>query len=216
MSTIESSPTSLSSYNGSTVSLPYVKPIRLGLLTKPDDRTDSIAEVKYDGFRAQAYIENGVAKLVSRKRNVYKQFGDLCEELSGLPIENAILDGEVVSIDEAGRPQFYNLLRRWGTFVYYAFDLVYLNGVDLRADPLLTRKDRLRKIIPADPGARVRYAEHIEGDGTILLFSVICGQDLEGIVVKRKDSRYVDKTWMKLKNPKYPLETARRRLLNKT
>jgi len=214
MSTIESLPMSLSRYNETTVSLPYVKPVRLGQITRPDDNAECIAELKCDGFRAQAYIENGNATLVSKKRHVYRQFGELCNELAVLPVQNAIMDGEVVSIDELGRPQFYELLKRRGTFVYYAFDLIYLNGRDLRASTLLARKALLKKTLSTLPEARIRYMQHVEGSGASLLFSVICGQDLEGIVVKPKNSTYVDKKWLKVKNPKYSLEAARRGLFN--
>src|SRR5260370_781642 len=101
----------------------------------PFDHPDWVFELKHDGFRAVAYIADGRCQLVSRKNNVYKSFGPLREALAGLRIQDAVVDGEIVCLDDEGRSQFYTLLRRRGQPVFYTFDLLFLNGEDLRSLP---------------------------------------------------------------------------------
>jgi bifunctional non-homologous end joining protein LigD len=113
----------------------------------PFDSSDWIFELKHDGFRALTYIADGRCQLVSRKNNPYKSFGRLREALAGLRLRDAVLDGEIVCLDDEGRSQFNQLLRRRGTPVFYAFDLLWLNGEDLRQLPLVRRKERLRRLI---------------------------------------------------------------------
>jgi bifunctional non-homologous end joining protein LigD len=93
-----------------------------------------------------------------------------------------ILDGEIVRPGPDGRPLFYELMRRRGPFCFYAFDLLWLDGSDLRQQPLLDRKRALRKLLPLKPRA-VRYVEHV-ASGTEL-FRAICELDMEGIVAKQ-------------------------------
>ena len=130
-----------------------------------------IYELKYDGFRAIAYIESGVCRLVSRRGNVYKSFAPLRESLAALD-RTTVLDGEIVVLDGAGRPQFYDLLRRRGRPVFYAFDCLALDGRDLRARPLLERKRILAKLVKDRPG--VLYAQHYAGDKGADLFRLVC------------------------------------------
>ena len=113
---------------------------------EPFDDPSSIFEVKFDGFRALAYVEQGKCRLVSRKDNTYQSFTDLCAWIGQhLKAKDAILDGEVVCLDEAGRSVFNDLFYRKGEVYFYAFDLLWLNGKDLRDQPLLKRKARLKK-----------------------------------------------------------------------
>jgi bifunctional non-homologous end joining protein LigD len=157
---------------------------------------------KYDGFRAMAYIEDQHVRLVSRKRNVYKSFNALCGALAGfLRVQNAVIDGEIVYLDASGKPQFYSLLRRRSPQHFVAFDILWLDGKDLRALPLLERKRILRTVVPA--GSPVLYADYIERSGTEL-YRAVCDMDLEGIVAKRKDGLYTPEqtTWVKIKNPR--------------
>ena len=110
------------------------------------EHRDWIFEPKLDGFRAVAYIENGTCQLVSRNRNAFKTFVDLAQAIGQeLPSHSAILDGEIVRPGPDGRPMFYELMRRRGPFCFYAFDLLWLDGRDLRDRPLLERKAALRK-----------------------------------------------------------------------
>jgi bifunctional non-homologous end joining protein LigD len=168
------------------------------------DHPDWIYELKYDGFRALAYVENGTARLISRKGNVYKSFSDLFNGIAAaLPVRNAILDGEIVHLALEGVPQFYDLMRRRRPQHFYAFDLLWIDGRDLRDRPLLERKRRLRKVVGQQPSP-VLYADHVTRTG-IALFEAASARDLEGIVAKRSDGLYTPEatSWVKIKNRSY-------------
>ena len=132
------------------VSLPPVTPMPLARFDVPFEHPDWIFEPKMDGFRAVAYVEGGTCRLVSRNWNAFKTFEPLAtaiaQELAG---RSAILDGEIVHPGRDGRPMFYELMRRRGPFCFYAFDLLWLDGSDLRERPLSERKTLLRKSCPA-------------------------------------------------------------------
>ncbi len=168
--------------------LPRIKPMRLQRVPKPFHNPDYIFELKHDGFRAIAYIENGECKLVSRNLNQFK-FLLLSQSLAKLAVKSAILDGEVVWLDNKGVSQFKRLLGRRKEPVFYAFDLLLLNGEDLRRLPLIERKKQLEKLVKKSRCQKILYAQHIETRG-VLLFEAICAKDLEGIVAKRKDGIY--------------------------
>jgi bifunctional non-homologous end joining protein LigD len=118
----------------------------------------------------------------------------------------AILDGEIVVLDEKGRSNFFELMAHRGEPRYYAFDLVWLNGRDLRSQPLLERKRRLHRLIPPND-SHLLYEEYLEGDGA-RFFELVCEQDLEGIICKPKTSPYPF-TWIKVKNPNYSQAVGR-------
>jgi bifunctional non-homologous end joining protein LigD len=99
-----------------------------------------------------------------------------------------VLDGEIVYLAADGRPEFYNLMRRRTPQHFYAFDIVWLDGEDLREVPLVKRKQILRRVVPAQP-APLLYVDHYEMRG-VELFRAACKNDLEGIVAKRKDGLY--------------------------
>jgi bifunctional non-homologous end joining protein LigD len=91
-----------------------------------------------DGWRCLAYIENGACRLVSRKQNQFKSFGPLTAALARLPVQNAIIDGEVVCLDKGGRSVFLDLMRRRkADAILYCFDLLWLDNTDLRNLPLV-------------------------------------------------------------------------------
>ena len=104
-----------------------------------------IYQLKHDGFRGILYVDRVQAWLVSRKGKKFHQFNPLLKQvLRSLKGQRAILDGEIVVLGEKGRSNFFDLMARRGQPLYYAFDLVWLNGRDLRAQPFLERKRRLR------------------------------------------------------------------------
>ncbi|MFY9531971.1 MAG: hypothetical protein WBC04_15225 [Candidatus Acidiferrales bacterium] len=186
--------------------------MKLSLRSAPFDHPDWIFELKRDGFRSLAYIADGKCQLVSRRRSFYKRFGSLREAMAGLNVKSAILDGEIVCLDSEGRSLFYELLFKRGVPIFYAFDLLWLNGEDLRQLPLTERKQRLRQLIRTTKRSRVLYADHIEGRG-VDFFRTVCEQNLEGIVAKRKDSVYSSAGyWLKVKNPLYSQAEGRREL----
>jgi bifunctional non-homologous end joining protein LigD len=122
--------------------------------------------------------------------------------LAGLQAKSAILDGEIVALDSSGVSQFKELLYRRGRAVFFAFDLVWLNGVDLRQTPLIDRKKKLRRLIEGSECSEITYAQHVERDGK-LLFQEVCERNLEGIVCKRRMGVYAEHGWLKIKNPHY-------------
>jgi len=192
------------------VSLPIYQPADPIRRLHPFDDERFLFELKQDGFRALAHITRAGCRLVSRRSNVYKSFRPLCESLSTLACQ-VVLDGEIVLLDGNGRPQFYDLLRRRGRPVFFAFDCLAHDGKDLRSQPLIQRKRILQRIVSGHPS--ILFAQHVESHGC-QLFQHVCEQDLEGIIAKRKDSPYgVD--WFKIRNPHYSKYEGRRELFEK-
>jgi len=162
-------------------------------------------EIKHDGFRASATRRRtGTACL--RNRNQFASFGELCEQIAKLmPKASAILDGEIVCTDEQGCSQFNELLFRRGVPRFFAFDLLWLGGRDLRSITLIERKHALRSLLPKQ-GDHLLYVNHVEGQGE-RLFDLVCHRDLEGVVAKHRYSRYSaengNHAWIKIRNPNY-------------
>jgi bifunctional non-homologous end joining protein LigD len=183
-------------------------------IAKAFNDPEYIFELKHDGFRALAYVEEGTCRLVGRNSSLLKSFQSLKESLGKLRVQNAILDGEIICIDGHGISQFNQLFSRQGTPVFYAFDLLWLNDEDLRNLPLIERKEGLRELIERNKPEPIIYAQHVEREGK-LLFENICKNDLEGIVAKRKRSIYKSGSigWLKIKNPKYSQAEGRHELM---
>src|SRR5215469_9421345 len=195
--------------------LPRIHPMRLRLVREPFDHPDYIFELKHDGFRAIAYLQSGESQLVSRsQRNL--GFESLKKALAKLPVQTAILDGEIVCLDGKGVSQFNQLLSRKGEPVLYAFDLLWLDGEDLRQKPLIERKKRLARLVQAAKCPRLLYAQHIEQRGKSL-FAEICARYLEEVVAKRRLGIYKDDAngWLKLKNPTYSQAEGQHELLTR-
>jgi bifunctional non-homologous end joining protein LigD len=183
---------------------PKIAPVIVHPRPAPFDHPDWLFELKYDGFRSLAYVQEESTRLVSRNGNTFKTFPELTEavgrELAGV---SAVLDGEIVCLDERGHPDFNALFYRRGRPYLYAFDLLWLDGRDIRSFPLIERKTLLRRIIPVPHLGRVRYLDHIEGRGCEL-FKRVCELDIEGIVAKRADSTYsAGARWYKIRNADY-------------
>jgi bifunctional non-homologous end joining protein LigD len=186
------------------MALPRVDTAQLTLFRTPFNDPDFIFELKVDGFRSLAYIDDGVCEFVSRRRVPYKGFRELADSLSQLKVRNAIIDGELACLDPEGRSIFNELLFRRGCPIFYAFDLLYLNGRDLRQLPLIERKEKLRNVIEKSglPGV-ICCGKYVEGRG-VDLFNEIVRRNLEGVVAKRKNGTYTTVSdWLKIKNPNY-------------
>ena len=166
-----------------------------------------IHEIKHDGFRV-ARKTGAQVRLYSRPGNdLTHRFPLIVETLARLRSHSCIIDGEAVACDDNGVASFDLIRYRRhddSTFLY-AFDLIELNGADLRRDPLAVRKATLASIVAkASPG--IRFNEHIEGDGPTV-FAHACKMGLEGIVSKRKNSAYRSgrsPDWLKMKNSNAP------------
>ena len=142
------------------------------------------------------------------------RFEALGEQLAAvLDVDEAVIDGEVIVVDETGRPQFYELLRVPRRASYVAFDILWLNGADLRSLPLRERRRRLRGILPKGSPI-VSEALSVAGRGREL-FELMCINDLEGVVAKRRVDPYDSRIrWLKIKNPDYSQKEGRGDLFN--
>ena len=162
-------------------------------------------EIKHDGFRIIARKDGDHVRLYSRPGNdLTGRFPLIVEAITALRSRTVILDGEAVALDDDGRSNFDRLRhRRHDEAVFlYAFDLIELNGDDLRRDPLEVRKATLASLL-SGARASILFNEHIEADGPTV-FAHACKMGLEGIVSKRKASSYRSgrsPDWLKSKNP---------------
>jgi bifunctional non-homologous end joining protein LigD len=178
------------------------------------DGTEWLFEIKWDGYRAIAFLEGGKARLVSRNQNDltprYPELKDMAKFIQG---KMAILDGEVVALDTDGKASFSLMQQRTGfrpggrravgnadvPVLYYAFDLLYLDGYDWRRVPLEERKRKLAALLVTDDV--VRYSDHYENHGKAL-FEMARQKGLEGIVAKKRASFYEERRsreWLKIK-----------------
>jgi len=164
-------------------------PMRLLRIPEPFDHPDFIFEPKIDGFRALAHVRGHRCELVSRNGSTFKSWPQLAEEIAhAVRAHDAILDGEICCLDPDGRSNFNHMLFRREWPYFYAFDLLSVNGRDLRALPLLERKCELLRIMPTIE-CRVRCLDHIAERGRDL-FRAACERDLEGIVGKWTGGTY--------------------------
>jgi ATP-dependent DNA ligase len=127
---------------------------------------------------------------------------------------SAVIDGEIACLDASGKADFYSLLFRRAEPYFCAFDLLEIDGEDLRHLPLRERKRRLRAIIPRSSSCRPRYVDHVAGRGRHL-FCAACAQDAEGIVAKWAEGTYQNgpgTSWLKIKNPTYSQMEGRHEL----
>ena len=192
-------------------------PCTLVSQTDPFDDPDWVFEIKHDGFRALAVIEDGRCRFFSRNRHRLTGFRDLGEAIvNELHVDNAILDGELAATDELGRTVFTALMRPAQRIRYFAFDLLWLDGDDLRASPLVARKDKLRRLVPAR-SQHVLYVDHTRGAGKEL-YELAYLLKLEGIVAKRADSPYEEHgsptRWITIDNPSYVHKQRRQEMFN--
>ncbi len=197
------------------VELPRVEPIAPVRRPEAFDHPAWLFEPKYDGFRGLAYLTARTCTLRSRRDIPFDRFGDL---LAALPDQvnarDAIFDGEIVALDRHGRPSFRELMRRSSPVAYAVFDLLWLNGRDLRGLPLTRRKRLLDVAVPANT-AHLMKVLSIEGDG-IALFKATEKLDLEGIVAKPRASTYdAQATWYKVLNPAYTQKEGRAELFDR-
>jgi len=180
-------------------------------LTKTDKLPSGgqwLHEIKHDGFRIIARKDGERVRLYSRPGNDFtRRFPLIVDALSRLRSRSCIIDGEAVACDGNGVASFDRIRyrRHDGDAFLYAFDLIELNGDDLRRDPLEVRKATLRSML-AKAGLGLPFNEHIDGDGPTI-FAHACKMGLEGIVSKLKDSPYRSgrsPDWLKMKNPAAP------------
>ena len=187
--------------------LPELVEAQLATLAKaPPAGAGWVHEIKYDGYRMLCRIADGAARMMSRNdKDWTAEFPTLVRSLARLGVREAWLDGEVVVVDAKGRSSFQALqnvlsAESAANLSYFAFDLLYADGFDLRGVPLVERKRLLRKLLPDARGA-LRYSEHFEAPGSAFLTNV-CTLGLEGMISKRGDLPYQPgrgNAWVKVK-----------------
>jgi bifunctional non-homologous end joining protein LigD len=190
-----------------------IRPMLATAVEDAFDNPDWLFEIKWDGYRAVAFIEEGNARLVSRNQNELTQFPELRDLPKSITAQRAIIDGEIVALDEQGRPSFSLMQQRTGfqpgkprspgregvPVVYYAFDLIYLDGYDLHRVGLEKRKELLQSVLKS--GHVVRFSDHYLEKGREL-FQVAGKSGLEGILAKKRTSFYHEDRspdWLKIK-----------------
>lgn len=185
----------------------FAEPMLATLVASPPAGARWVHEIKFDGYRLQARIESGRVKLLTRSGLDWtKKFGkEVVAAPQELPIDTALIDGELVVETSAGASDFSALQAdlsagRSDRFVFYVFDLLYLDGYDLRAASLIERKELLKSIIPAVNGL-IRYSSHFDENGDLVLRHA-CRLSLEGVVSKLRDASYQTgrgRSWVKSK-----------------
>jgi bifunctional non-homologous end joining protein LigD len=191
-----------------------IRPMLATPVVKAFDNPDWVFEIKWDGYRAVAFVEDRNVRLVSRTQNdLTAQFSELRALPQFIKSDQAILDGEIVALDDNGRPSFSLMQQRTGfqpgrhrlpgrkgvPIVYYAFDLLYLDGFDLRRVALEKRKELLQEQIKS--GGIIHYSDHYPEKG-LDLFEAARQRGLEGIVAKKRNCPYQEKRssdWLKIK-----------------
>lgn len=183
----------------------HIKPMLAKLCNKAFDHPDWLFEIKYDGYRAIAELQGEEAKLYSRNgTDLSKDFPKIYRTLQDLRLD-AVIDGEIVALDERGNSSF-GLLQESGaekeaSFIYYVFDLLELNGEDLRDYPLLRRKELLETVLPSN--GIIRYADHALHYGNDF-FKKIVRDNKEGMIAKKAASTYHEGKrsgeWLKLRH----------------
>ncbi|MEX2011469.1 MAG: non-homologous end-joining DNA ligase, partial [Chloroflexota bacterium] len=191
----------------------YIEPMAATLASpKPFDDPDRLFEIKWDGYRMEAVVRDGEVRLWTRRGNAAEiYFGSILSPPSWINARQAIVDGEVVAIDDSGVPDFGLLQERISALragrqeggrglVYQVFDLLYLDGRLLLKVPLEDRKRLLRSVLK-DSG-RVRFASHVVGDG-LAFHAAAAKLGVEGVIAKHRRSRYEpgkrSPTWLKIK-----------------
>ncbi|HEU0154787.1 MAG TPA: DNA ligase D, partial [Stellaceae bacterium] len=177
------------------------------LADRPPDGPDWLHEIKYDGYRLLARIDKGEVRLVTRNGLDWTaKFPALAKRLAALPVETAVIDGEIVALNTDGTTTFAGLQDKIATgqteaLIFYAFDLPYRDGWDLTSASLEDRKAALAQIVPPDAAGMVRYSDHQAGNGPAF-FAEACRFGVEGIVSKRRDKPYRpgrNDNWRKIK-----------------
>ncbi len=185
----------------------FVTPQLATLVKEPPTGQQWLHELKFDGYRMLSRLEGGRVQLWSRNaRDWTEKFPKVVEAVKSLPAKSAIIDGEIVIVDAQGRSSFQKLQRSLGSgtttgLVYAVFDLIYLDGFDLKKTPLLLRKDLLETVCKSAGTGLLRFSEHFEGNGEEF-FRRACEYGIEGILSKQANSTYEstrNRNWLKVK-----------------
>jgi bifunctional non-homologous end joining protein LigD len=184
-------------------SLPLVEPVPLVTRIHAFDDPDWIFEPQYEGLRGFLYAAGGACQIRSKTTMAAGGMTELCDRIVRvLGQRETILDGEVVSLDRYGKPNLRDLIRGEGYLAFGAFDILWLDGEDLRPLPLCKRRQFLAELLPEDTGPLYKMLTLDEFGRA--LYSAIRKMDLAGIIAKRKQDPYdAGTTWYQILNPGY-------------
>jgi DNA ligase D-like protein (predicted ligase) len=182
----------------------WTKPQLAKLVEKAPDGPDWLHEIKFDGYRMHARLDAGGVQILTRRGNDWTdKYPAIAKSIAGLPAQNAYLDGELCGVLPDGRTAF-NLIQNatdtgQGSLVFFVFDLLFLDGKNLMALPLVDRKARLAALLKGAPNS-LRYNDHQIGHGPAF-HRLACEHGVEGIVSKRINGRYEPdrRSWLKIK-----------------
>lgn len=206
-SSVQSSSSDMRSMISKGIKLEHFIPAMLAKETdKPFNSEEWLFEIKWDGYRAIAELNKKQVNLYSRNGLAFNEYYPaVVDELKKLN-KNLVLDGELVVLNENGLPDF-QMLQHYSNYrhfplVYYVFDILFNDGEDITAWPLIDRKELLKKILPSE-NSIIRYSDHITGDG-VAFFEVARKKQLEGIMAKKINSHYLpgkrSAEWLKIKH----------------
>lgn len=174
----------------------FIAPQLATLVKEPPTGDDWLHELKFDGYRMLCHIDRDQVRFLSRNGKDWTgKFPNLTLGVKALPAKSAIIDGEVVIFERDGRPSFQKLQHAIGSggntrFSFVAFDLIYLDGLDLTRVALDDRKRVLKALFEGIPASGpLRYSDHVEGNGQ-LFYDHACKTGIEGVVSKLRTSRY--------------------------
>lgn len=190
--------------SGWFMSLKFIEPLMPTLVEKPPEGEGWLHEVKFDGYRSQMILgDEGTRIFTRRGLDWTSKYRDLAAAGAALGVESAIIDGEIIVLNDNGLSDFGELrkaiTRRQHDLYFVAFDLLHLNGQDLRDMPLEDRREILPEMIP--DGGRIQFSQALPGDAKAI-FHLVDNAGLEGMVSKRKDSKYrsgPSTNWLKAK-----------------
>jgi len=182
----------------------WIKPQLAKLVEQAPDGLDWLHEIKFDGYRMHARLDRARTQILTRRGNDWTaKYSAIAKSIAGLPAQSAYLDGELCGVLPDGRTAF-NLIQNAtdtgeGSLIFFAFDLLFVNGENLMALPLVERKTRLASLLHGAPNW-LRYNDHQIGRGQEF-HQLACQHRVEGIVSKRINGRYEPdrRTWLKIK-----------------
>ena len=185
----------------------FIAPMMPSLVDAPPEGGEWIHEIKYDGYRTEIAVNGSASKAFTRNGHDWtERYETVMRSARALRCQSALIDGEMCVQNERGVTDFGGLRKAIKgaphRLVLFAFDLLTLNGRDLRGEPLIERRKRLQGLIDPEIGPRIHFSEHHVGQGPAF-FKAADGHGLEGIVSKRADSRYSagkSKAWLKTKS----------------
>ncbi|WP_147448148.1 RNA ligase family protein [Mesorhizobium sp. YM1C-6-2] len=184
----------------------FIEPMLASLVEQPPDGAEWIHEIKHDGYRTLLALEDGKVQAFTRRGADWTaKYGAVVREVAGLPVRSAILDGEMTVLNADGRSDYRAFKKAIksspGRLVFIAFDMLMIDGKDVRGETTIERRERLQ-IVLDDPPTAIQFSEAVQGGGKAF-YQAADAMGLEGIVSKRAKASYIGgrtRAWLKIKS----------------